>query len=1568
MRKLLALLVFSIAAAGLGQDHPNLARGVQPGQLYDSLGVDHVNDFNGDLILRIPVGQQYFANGELSYQFELTYNSNIFEYGWVNNGTGLKATPTLLSNAGAGWRLSLGALLPPVGDPDYNANPGNNSTLWTFVDSTSGRHAFHPTLHDGDANDFVHSYTRDGQYIRLTWLSDQLVFRLDFADGTHQFYKRYIVPQSDGDWTASEFGTKWRLSSIEDSFGNQVTISYESRTIGQSWFPEIWHVHDGVRQHDVYFVYNATFYSMLLEHIDLKTFNGTTATYSLQYQDVGFNVSGNGDTVSGTVTAPVLTSITLPDNSQYSMIDSGTPLYDLGNGTTRPSGGLTKLQLPTTGTISWTYAKFDLDQGTWNGPTGSSKRPTPPAVATRTLADHTGTKGTWTYNRQPSNGGIWCPCSGGQFVCNAENRQLNSWRAQPDGATVISYFSIYHQGDVCSAGVWSFADYGLPGTPQTTSGVGRLATERRTSFSGYSGSGIGGFPAESTGDPLWTRSFTRFEGDAYTTGVYDRNIRPNFFRTTYDGDTTCSMCFTDLTLSGYDNFGHYRQTSVNSNVPGTPYRTTFINFPGSLDANGDWVLSTPTEQCVADEGSARTTTVGQCSELNGTTTALNYDRATGVLKGRRILNGLFAGATTQDLLSSFDYDTRGNLTLEQYWGGDAQTLTNTSSSLLFTEPQTPAYELRHDLTYNASGNLVTARSAYRNLPGTTSFNASAEDETMDAYTGLVSASKDSAGVATSFGYDTMGRLTSITPTTLAPTTITHTPGSLWNGIVFTPPAESVLTSSSTAGSIQTVRKFDPFGRFASERTLLPDGNWSLSAATYNFTGQLATLTTPQLENAGCWVNPSGCPATSYTYDSSASPKVITAPDSTSTTMVRYGSGRTDTTARNASGNTNMFHTESLDGLGRIYTVTEQSGPTSASSTNGSNVTTTYGYTTQDLLATVHMASGTNFQNRDFAWDHRGLLLSETHPESGTTSYGSYDARGHAAHSIAGAAGGTFDLTFEYDPAERLLKVKDLDGSGNRRLLKQFNYSDGNSGANYTQGKLTAATRYNHLTVGEVNVTENYTYTGPAGLLFQKDTAVTLAGSQFQTFTQTYTYNDLATANAVQYPVCAPATPCTLSGGIGTLSRGFSNGRLTLVGTGAPGTFNAYGAISYHPTGMVNEVTHPGNVVDTYAAESTGLSRPASIRFHGFTNCPSVTVTPNSPTLCAGAASSASATVISGASYSWTIDNGTINTGANAPWMTFTAGSAGTTTLHVTVITGGCTINSSASVSVTASAAMTQQPFANPSTITPQQSTFISAAASGSNLTYQWYRGPKSDTSSPVPGATGSSFTTPALTTTTTYWVRVGSSCGSVDSEIVTVFVNVPAPSAVTATTQTATNQVLIQWSAVTFAGSYQVEYAPNISGPYSSAGAPTTALSLLQTVSVSSTPVAYVYRVRSVDTSGHLSTAFSSMDYALTSSTLFTNEPLQSASTPVYARHIGELRRAIDALRAATNLTLVWPGASDPSGPVVPGPITSLFTPFNQARQAFGYPAFAYTGGVPIPQTGGFILAAHIQQIRDALR
>ncbi len=56
------------------------------------------------------------------------------------------------------------------------------------------------------------------------------------------------------------------------------------------------------------------------------------------------------------------------------------------------------------------------------------------------------------------------------------------------------------------------------------------------------------------------------------------------------------------------------------------------------------------------------------------------------------------------------------------------------------------------------------------------------------------------------------------------------------------------------------------------------------------------------------------------------------------------------------------------------------------------------------------------------------------------------------------------------------------------------------------------------------------------------------------------------------------------------------------------------------------------------------------------------------------------------------------------------------------------------------------------------------------LTYQWYQGASGNTAQSLAGATAASFTTPALTATSQFWVRVTNGCGHADSVTATITV------------------------------------------------------------------------------------------------------------------------------------------------------------------------------------------------------
>jgi hypothetical protein len=130
---------------------------------------------------------------------------------------------------------------------------------------------------------------------------------------------------------------------------------------------------------------------------------------------------------------------------------------------------------------------------------------------------------------------------------------------------------------------------------------------------------------------------------------------------------------------------------------------------------------------------------------------------------------------------------------------------------------------------------------------------------------------------------------------------------------------------------------------------------------------------------------------------------------------------------------------------------------------------------------------------------------------------------------------------------------------------------------------------------------------------------------------------------------------------------------------------------------------------------------------------------------------------------------------------------------VTLLITGATLNLNGyryratagnSAGVASSSAATLTVIALPPTITshPQSQTIVSGhsaaltvVASGSPpLTYQWYVGTTGTTANPITAATFASYTTPPLTSMTSYWVRVSNPYGaSSDSNTATIRIYLP---------------------------------------------------------------------------------------------------------------------------------------------------------------------------------------------------
>jgi len=98
-----------------------------------------------------------------------------------------------------------------------------------------------------------------------------------------------------------------------------------------------------------------------------------------------------------------------------------------------------------------------------------------------------------------------------------------------------------------------------------------------------------------------------------------------------------------------------------------------------------------------------------------------------------------------------------------------------------------------------------------------------------------------------------------------------------------------------------------------------------------------------------------------------------------------------------------------------------------------------------------------------------------------------------------------------------------------------------------------------------------------------------------------------------------------------------------------------------------------------------------------------------------------------------------------------------------------------------------------------------SVTSSAPATLQWYQGQSGDASIPIEGAVGSSYTTPALTATTSYWVQATNIAGPVNSNTATITVTTNHPPSCTLSVAGAGSQ--------TFTTPFSVVATANCSDP-----------------------------------------------------------------------------------------------------------------------------------------------------------
>jgi hypothetical protein len=204
-------------------------------------------------------------------------------------------------------------------------------------------------------------------------------------------------------------------------------------------------------------------------------------------------------------------------------------------------------------------------------------------------------------------------------------------------------------------------------------------------------------------------------------------------------------------------------------------------------------------------------------------------------------------------------------------------------------------------------------------------------------------------------------------------------------------------------------------------------------------------------------------------------------------------------------------------------------------------------------------------------------------------------------------------------------------------------------------------------------------------------------------------------------------------------------------------------------------TPPGEtVMRQYWAEFTSGQCTSRTNVYTVYVCkPQITAQPGGSTIApqSFATLAIAATDVSGQTYQWYAGTAgdTSNPVANATAAILIVSPATTTSYWCRVSTPcGLTADSSAATVTVCSPAAITGLTQSPVSIVPGASTHLSVAATGTDLTYQWYRGNSGDTSSPIGGGSDLVLTvTPSATTN--YWCRVTSQAlCSTDSGTVTV--------------------------------------------------------------------------------------------------------------------------------------------------------------------------------------------------------
>ncbi len=1019
-------------------DDPDRSGGSAEPANYNSFGLDNINIYNGALSVNIPLGSKYPLNGGYSYGFSLYFSPDM----WFEDSINCQGNPNFDVEfaepfqrrrllAGFGWALTPG--------PELLSGPSGS---YDFITSDGASHRF-----EFDQPGDTVAITTDGTYFRLRVQAS--TFEVDYPNGNVAVFDR-----SSG-----------RLSSVHNAY-DEVLLSYQYGPNG------ITITDSADRTHTIIIT------GSIVSELRLAAFGNTEAVYKFHSSPTELHRRGDvPDVFCGdeTVQETLLNMVEMPDGSAFlieqhtrdEMISAATPPFaaEYGN-----SGELKSLTLPTGGQFKWRYAKHSDANARW-GPSRVIKRlifETPPLPNSTPTQEEEQATAIWQYRNDILDRRVTVRDPLG-------NETEHFYKTGNIGNSEPGWNSHWFKGLPFTADSWVNSSEGYKLYLSSISWDGEVdprnpQNKLRSEYVRYE-----------VNDPTLPSSQGGFPNP-------DQEKRRVASATVYHDDPTGENSFYRLESlnSEFDGFGNYRRNERWDSVSPSAVLSTITDYNRHLEEQDPklinyWILNT--------FGHVQREYAGQISK-----TEYCFDTTNGFLLHSRVLNRFGTSHSINDLITvnrmGFSGgNATGNIAERELHGADLTPLSSMTIGQPICSDAMKALlnvsQPGHIEHYTYTNGVMTTTDVIS--PVTSEVILRIADNSIDANTGLISASQDPSGVQTSFIYDAQHRLISSSTPQLPTTvntycTITSTTSGCGNNNSF-----HQVTSSGSDITSNITNIYDGLNRKTKSQASSPTNASQFETlktlSSYDALNRLEAETVTE-------VNPSfeDNRFTVFEYDALNRSTGIISPDGAVVTM-NYTGARTATTqyeTHTTDGDLPFSKTSIIDPVRNVLvSLLEPAG------SGGAVTTTNYLYDVNKNLVQVN--SGVQF--RSSIYNNIGWLISSTDVETLLeASNTDFDVLGNPHHSTMGAAR---TLTTNYDHLGRVVSIFEELGAENRPIMESY-YATTNSGEDKRAGKIVRVKRHNYIPLNPADpnsplinhfvITERYKYIHPAGLMTRTDTS------------------------------------------------------------------------------------------------------------------------------------------------------------------------------------------------------------------------------------------------------------------------------------------------------------------------------------------------------------------------------------------------------------------------------------------------------------------------------------------------